>query len=239
MPDLSARATGLEIMDDLHVNGPDLDQALVELDGINYLLGGNYVTLDGMAQVLGRRSSSVKYVIADLGCGSGDMLRRIRSLMDKRHLEASLTGFDANPNVIRFVIAKTPARCRIQFEALNIFSEEFRRRKFDVVTATLFFHHFTNTELISFFKGLKEQVSLAMIINDIHRHWFAYYAIRWLTRIFSRSAMVKHDAAVSVARSFRKAELQNILLQAGLRRYRIKWCWAFRWQVIIWFQDVE
>jgi 2-polyprenyl-3-methyl-5-hydroxy-6-metoxy-1,4-benzoquinol methylase len=235
MPDLSARATGPEIMDDLHVSGPDLDQALIELDGINYLLGGNYVTLNAVTHVLGKGSGPVKYRIADLGCGSGDILRRIRSLMNKRNIDASLTGFDANPNVIKFAVAKTPATCRIQFEAVNIFSEEFRSRRFDVVTATLFFHHFTNNELIGFFNGLKEQVSLAMIINDIHRHWFAYHAIKWLTRIFSRSEMVKHDAAVSVARAFTKAELKNILRQAGLRKYRIKWCWAFRWQVIVWF----
>ena len=235
MPDLSSRATGLEIMDDLHISGPDLDQALIELDGINYLLGGNYVTLNAVAQVLGKGSPSGKYAIADLGCGSGDILRRIRSLMNKRNIEASLTGFDANPNVIKFAVAKTPANCRIQFEAVNIFSDEFRRRRFDVVTATLFFHHFTNSELIGFFRGLKEQVSLAMIINDIHRHWLAYYAIKWLTRLFSRSNMVKHDAAVSVARAFRKGELKDILREAGLEKYRIKWCWAFRWQVIVWF----
>lgn len=235
MPDLYARATDLEIMDDLHISGPDLDQALIELDGINFLLGGNYVTLNAVTQVLGRGSPFVKYVLADLGCGSGDILRRIRTLMNKRNIDASLTGFDANPNVIKFAVAETPASCRIEFEAMNIFSEEFRSRRFDIVTATLFFHHFTSSELIGFFKGLKEQVSMAMIINDIHRHWFAYYAIKWLTRIFSRSEMVKHDAAVSVARAFTKAELENILRQAGLRRFRIKWCWAFRWQVIVWF----
>jgi hypothetical protein len=44
--------------------------------------------------------------------------------------------------------------------------------------------------------------------------------------------MVKHDAPLSVLRAFTKRELVEILEKAGLIDYRIKWRWAFRWQVI-------
>lgn len=235
MPELSTRATGAEIMDNLQISGPDLRQALSELDGINYLLGGNYVTLRAMIQVCGKLSRNGEYHIADLGCGSGDMLRRIRRFLEKRKLHATLTGFDANPNVIDFAIAHTPEHCRIIYKAENIFSREFGSHRFDVVAANLFFHHFTDQELIQFFRSLRAQVSTAMVINDIHRHWLAFYSIELLTRIFSRSAMVKHDAPVSVKKAFKRSELENILQRAGLSNYRIKWCWAFRWQVIVWF----
>ncbi|MDQ2657524.1 MAG: SAM-dependent methyltransferase, partial [Bacteroidota bacterium] len=67
----------------------------------------------------------------------------------------------------------------------------------------------------------------------IHRHWLAYYSIKWLTRMFSKSAMVRHDAPLSVHRAFRKSELEEILRRAGLVDYKIKWRWAFRWQVIV------
>jgi len=222
-------------MDDLAVSGGDLYQALRELESINYLLGGNYVTLNGVAQLFAPDNSAKNLVIADLGCGSGDMLKRIRRLLEKRNIPASLWGLDANPNVVQFAISNTPASCRIQYEPLNIFSESFRARRFDIITATLFFHHFSDGELIGFFKQLRDQVSIGMIINDIHRHWFSYYSIKWFTMLFSRSPMVKHDAPVSVLRAFKKNELREVLQQAGITDYRIKWCWAFRWQVVVRF----
>jgi len=234
MPDFTQRSTALEVMDDLDVSGQDLHQALHELESINYLLGGNYVTLNGLSQILEKKGTG-KLHIADLGCGSGDMLKLIRRLLEKRRISATLTGFDANPNVINFAVANTPETCRIQYESLNIFSAEFRTRKFDIVTGTLFFHHFSTEQLTAFFKQLKEQVTKGLIINDIHRHWFSYYSIKWLTRFFSRSKMVRHDAPMSVLRSFQKQELVEILQNAGIEHYSIKWRWAFRWQVIVWF----
>lgn len=235
MPDFSRRFSGPELMDDLRASGRDLYQALHELESINYLLGGNYVTLNGIEQILDKTKRSTEIRIADLGCGSGDMLKHIRRMLDKRKTRAALTGIDANPNIVRFAMANTPAACRIQYESVNIFSDEFRERRYDIVTATLFFHHFSDRELIRFFKQLRNQVSTGVVINDIHRHWFSYYAIKWLTRVFSRSSMVKHDGPVSVLRAFKRKELKEILRGAGIENFSIRWCWAFRWQVVLKF----
>ena len=235
MPDFSQRSSGTELMDDLGSSGAGLHQALRELDAINYVLGGNYVTLNGLSQLLDARPLPAALHIADLGCGSGDMLTLVRRLLVKRDIDAVLTGIDANPHVIQFAATRTPQACRIHYETLNIFSGDFKERKFDIVMGTLFFHHFNNVQLIEFFRQLKGQVSAGLIINDIHRHRVAYYAIKWLTKFLSRSPMVRHDAPVSVLRAFRRRELEDILRQAGLKNYRIKWCWAFRWQVVVRF----
>jgi hypothetical protein len=45
--------------------------------------------------------------------------------------------------------------------------------------------------------------------------------------------MVKIDAPLSVLRGFKKQELIDILKQAGITRYTLKWKWAFRWELII------
>lgn len=235
MPDFNNRANGQEIMDDLHVSGVDLHRALRELESINYLLGGNYVTLNGLIQLLDQKQIAGEIHVVDVGCGSGDMLKLMRKLLERRKINATLTGIDANPNVITYAAAHTPAVCRIHYEVIDIFSDEFKIRRFDVVTGTLFFHHFTSPQLVAFFKRLKGQVTTGLIINDIHRHWFAYYAIKWLTKFFSRSPMVRHDGPLSVLRAFKRNDIVEILEKAGIQNYRIKWCWAFRWQVIVQF----
>lgn len=235
MPDFSNRYRGRERMDDLQASGTDLHQALQELDVINFLLGGNHVTLNGLTQLLEKRSPATAVHIADLGCGSGDMLRRVRRLLIERGEQANLTGIDANPNVIGHAVAHTPSSCGIVYTKVDIFSEEFKHRKFDIVLATLFFHHFSDDQLIRFFRQLRDQVSGGMVINDIHRHWLSYFSIKFLTRLFSRSAMVRHDAPVSVLRAFTRTELRHLLQEAGIVRYTLKWRWAFRWQLVVWF----
>jgi 2-polyprenyl-3-methyl-5-hydroxy-6-metoxy-1,4-benzoquinol methylase len=232
MPDFSKRSEDIEIMDNLQCAGEVVDQTLRELENINTWLGGNQVTIDALNKLVGKKKDKVIHLY-DLGCGGGDMLRLIRKWANKRKLNFVLTGVDANPFIIDFAKANTSTQQAINFEAIDIFSAEFKAKKFDVVIGTLFFHHFSNEVLADFFKQLLTQTKIGIIINDIHRHWFAYYSIKWLTALFSKSTMVKFDGPLSVLRAFTKSELKMILQMAGIKNYEIRWKWAFRWQVII------
>jgi 2-polyprenyl-3-methyl-5-hydroxy-6-metoxy-1,4-benzoquinol methylase len=236
MPDLTHRSHEVEIMDDLQCSGEVVHQTLRELEKINYLLGGNYVTINGIEVLLKYCSNDTPIHIADLGCGSGDILRLIRRWANKKGYNVRLTGIDANTNIVAFAKERTEGSLQIVFDSVDIFSEKFKEKKFDVVIGTLFFHHFSNEQLTSFFQQLKQQVRIGVIINDIHRHWLSFYSIKILTSVFSKSTMVKYDAPLSVKRAFKKQELKSILDSAGLKKYSIRWMWAFRWQVIIYFR---
>ena len=215
MPDFAKRSTDVEIMDDLTCSGEVVRQTLRELETINNLLGGNYVTLNGLGLLL-KRINFKRVEVVDLGCGSGDILRLIRKWSKKRGLDLNLTGIDANPFIVDYAKDHTPSEDEIQYKSVDIFSDDFKAQKYDVVIGTLFFHHFTDEQLVAFFRLLKQQVTIGFVINDIHRHGFAYYSIKWLTRLLSRSAMVKFDAPLSVLRAFRKKELILILQSAGI-----------------------
>ncbi|MBA2500477.1 MAG: SAM-dependent methyltransferase, partial [Chitinophagaceae bacterium] len=54
---------------------------------------------------------------------------------------------------------------------------------------------------------------------------------KYITRFFSNSYLVKNDAPVSVARSFRTKDWQHLFQQAGIDAYDISWQWAFRFLV--------
>ncbi len=231
--DFSKRSDGLEIMDDLDCKGEVVDQTLRELDAINHWLGGNAVTLSGLKNLLSEVDSKKNISIVDLGCGSGEMLKLIARQAKHEGRLLKLIGIDANPNITTFAQEHSKGYDNIEFEAQNVFSKKFQERKFDIVLATLFFHHFDNEQLIKFFHHLKSQVRIGIVINDIHRHYLAYHSIKLLTNFFSRSSMVKFDAPLSVLRAFKKQELKNILSEAGIKNYSLKWKWAFRWQVII------
>jgi SAM-dependent methyltransferase len=234
MPDFKIRSQQIEVMDDLNCSGQVVDQTLEELEFINKWLGGNAVTLDAFQRYINNKEITQHVLeIADLGCGSGDMLRIITQLLRKNTILLKGFGIDANPNIIQYARNKSHGFSELQFEPLDILSQDFQKRQYDIIIATLFFHHFSSSQLVTLFKSLKIQARQQIIINDLHRHWLAYYSIKFLTVLFSRSSMVKSDAPLSVLRGFSKQELASILMEAGIRNYKLKWRWAFRWQLII------
>jgi len=232
MPDFSQRSETIEIMDDLSCSGSIVDQTLRELEFINTWLGGNSVTLNGLNKILSNCFQH-ELKIADLGCGGGDMLMLIKARLAKKNRKATFTGIDANPNIVAYAKRNTRAHAEINFNAIDVLSSEFKQERFDIVFATLFFHHFTTNQLIELFKHLNSTTRCGIVINDLHRHPLAYYSIKFLTRTFSKSPMVVNDAPLSVHRGFTRVELKEILSAAQITSYSLKWKWAFRWQLVI------
>ncbi len=228
--DLSYRSEEEEIMDDLSDDSPSLYRALEELDIINHWLGGNTITLNAVKEIF-KSQPNKEWKIADLGCGSGEMLLKIAKWCRTQKIKVQLHGFDANPNVIAYAEKHCKEYPEISFYAENIFSESFEKRRFDVITCTLFLHHFPQADLVNLLKQFQSQ-SEKVIINDLHRHYFAYYSIKWITRFFSKSTMVQNDACLSVWRAFTKKDWKEILKLAEIQNYELVWRWAFRWKLV-------
>lgn len=228
------RSVEKEIMDDLDGDGAAMDQALRELEIINLLLGGNNVSTDGLEILLKRKQSNEQPVkIADIGCGGGDILKLMAKWGRKKGIKLELTGIDANPHVVAYAKKNTVNFPEINYQKSDIFSNDFKNQQFDIIHCCLFTHHFTDDKLIELFSGLKKQVRIGIIVNDLHRHWFAYYSIKAITKLASKSDMVKNDGPISVLRAFKKEDLKKILHAAGMDNFILAWKWAFRWQLII------
>ena len=230
------RSGQLEIMDDLNFSDGVVFQTLKELKVINHWLGGNQVTIKGFRKLLRQPitdRAKDRFAVADLGSGGGDMMVEIVKWSRKKGLNFQLTGIDANRAIIDYAKENTAAYPEINYQASDVFSDGFKGKTYDIITCTLFAHHFRDDQLIELLGNLKSQARIGIVINDLHRHWLAYYSIKLLTGLFSKSYMVKNDAPLSVARSFRKGDWHKIFREAGIEGYTIKWCWAFRWLVVI------
>ena len=226
------RSAEPEWMDDFSIGGELMEQTLREIATINKWLGGNNITLSVIREFLSQGDND-SYKIVDLGCGGGEILRLIARWARKRKITVQLIGIDANPHVVEYARKVSKAYPEIEYRTMDIFSREFKLVKCDIVTATLFTHHFSSEQLISLYKQLSQQANIGIVINDLHRHWFAYHSIHWITRFLSKSKMVQNDASLSVLRSFSKAEIVEILTKAGITNFSISWKWAFRWKLII------
>ncbi|QNF34122.1 methyltransferase domain-containing protein [Adhaeribacter swui] len=231
------RSTTPELMDDPNVDTAALRRNLKELEIINKWLGGNEVVTDALDTLWKEGVLNPEIIttlqIADLGCGGGDILREVAEWAFEKNMNATLTGVDTNPVMIKYAQQTCKDLTNIYFLEADIFSANFKKNKYDIIICSLFCHHFTDAQLQKLLRQLKQQARLAIVINDIHRHPFAYYAIKWLTYFFSRSYLVKNDAPLSVLRAFRRVELKQLFKAAGFSQYKLRWQWAFRWQAIL------
>jgi SAM-dependent methyltransferase len=229
---LNVRASGPELMDDLTLASDALRQNLDELETINTWLGGYQPVLNALRRLRSRFPSGRPLRVADLGSGGGDTLRHIAQWARKNHVSVELTGVDANQFMLDYAANKSTAYPEISYLKADIFSAEFQLHSYDVLTCSLFCHHFSDDELILLLRQWQAQARVAVVINDLHRHWLAYYSIKWLTRLLGGSYLVQHDAPLSVARAFRREDWVTLLARAGITTYTLRWRWAFRWQLI-------
>lgn len=232
MNKFSHRSAQKELLDGDDLPFADIQQNMKELDFINTWLGGHQITIKGIESLI--RISNYRLsdtlTICEMGCGGGDNLRAIGRWCKKRDISVILIGIDMNPHCIAYAQAR-----KDNFD-IDFIADDYRNVSFqtkpDVIFSSLFCHHFTNEELQTQFSWMKEQSSVGFFVNDLHRHPVAYYSIKWLTKLFSKSYLVKHDAPLSVLRGFRKKELMQLLSKASISHYQLKWKWAFRWLLI-------
>lgn len=226
--DFSNRSDALELLDQPGIPAVDIQRNLYELSVINQKLGGHHISVEGFKQLANKEK---QIHVCEIGCGGGDNLKAIEKTSAGIYCGLSLTGIDLNADCIH-VAEKLKWHVPARFLIKDYKKVQFESKP-DILFSSLFCHHFKEDELVTMFRWMVENARSGFFINDLHRHPFAYYSIRFLTSIFSRSHLVKNDAPLSVLRGFKKNELIALLKRAGISNYIIRWKWAFRWLVIV------
>ncbi|RYZ52364.1 MAG: methyltransferase domain-containing protein, partial [Chitinophagaceae bacterium] len=217
-----------ELLDGDGIPFPDIRRNMEELDFINRYLGGHAITVAGVKALFKYKTSPPKeWSIAEIGCGGGDNLRAIKDWARLHKIPVQLTGIDLNEECITYAAKHS------ENKGIHFIHADYRQAGFDtkpdVIFSSLFCHHFTDEELVAQLQWMKQHSAVGFFINDLHRHPLAYYSIKGLTAVFSKSYLVKNDAPLSVRRGFKKEDWISIFAKAGIENYRCRWRWAFRW----------
>lgn len=178
-------------------------------------------------------NNSENIIIYEIGSGGGDNLRAVRSFLDKKKINHWLGGVDLKEDCVRFSESFEQSNSNIHFEIADYRLTTFSAGQPHIIFNSLFCHHFRDDELVEMLRWMHKNAQIGFVIADLHRHPLAYYSIKWLTALFSRSYLVKNDAPLSVLRGFTRQEWKILLQKAGIRNYKIKWKWAFRWLILV------
>jgi 2-polyprenyl-3-methyl-5-hydroxy-6-metoxy-1,4-benzoquinol methylase len=227
------RTQDTEIMDDFSLQGEELQAALDQIAQINQLLGGNKLTLHGIRKLLKQSNPAKPITIADIGCGNGDMLRMLANFGKENNFNFNLIGIDANNFTINYAKKLSSEYSNIEYIGVDIFSEDFKTIKYDIVLCTLTLHHFTNEEILNIITTFNNNAHIGIVINDLHRNKLAYRLFELICVIFNLKRMSRKDGLVSILRGFKRNELEEFSKKLNLKNYSINWKWAFRYQWII------
>jgi hypothetical protein len=238
------RSYQAELLDNEEIPTEDLYQNLRELDFINHTLGGHSVVLDGIKYFVNSifhkntENTNISNIseninIFEIGSGGGDNLRAIRAFLNKKNIAHQLGGVDLKEDCVRFSESFETNLPKINYQIADYQLANFPEGKPSIIFNSLFCHHFREEELIKMLKWMHQNTEIGFIIADLHRHRLAYYSIKLLTHLFSKSYLVKNDAPLSVLRGFSRKEWENLLTKAGIKHYKIRWKWAFRWLILV------
>ena len=231
MSSFTQRSYQKELLDAEGLPFEDIKRNMDELDIINQRLGGHRITIDGINEMLkNAKDQHDPFFIVEIGCGGGDNLYSIKNWAKKKEHTVRLTGVDINGECIDY------ARRQNKNTGIEFIHSDYRQAEFeqkpDIIFSSLFCHHFTDEELISMLQWMKQNSRLGFFINDLHRHPLAFYSIKFLTQVFSKSYLVKNDAPLSVKRGFTRSEWKKLFNKAGIPMFNCQWRWAFRWLII-------
>ena len=232
MIDLVERSYKQEILDGNDIPFADIRQNMRELNTINTHLGGHAITIAGVKKILSQFSVNSPITICEIGCGGGDNLQAISQWCSKKNTPATFIGIDIKQECIDYAQQQYPLlNCQwllSDYKELSFLASEQPA----IIFSSLFCHHFNEKQLVTMLKWMEQNASKGFFINDLHRHWLAYYSIRFITRFFSHSYLVKNDAPLSVARGFIQSDWQKIIAAAEIKNYSITWKWAFRHLIV-------
>lgn len=227
------RSTNPEIMDNFAMEGEILQEALDKIAKINQLLGGNKLTLQCVKSLISNIDKKQLITIVDVGCGNGDMLRKLADFGIKNQYNFNLIGIDANEFTINYARKLSKNYSNISYQCENIFDKQFSQIKYHIVLCTLTLHHFNKVEINSLLKVFYANSNIGVVINDLHRNIVAYRLFQILGWVFNLNEMSKQDGLTSILRGFKKQELIDFSQQLKFKKYTIHWKWAFRYQWII------
>jgi ubiquinone/menaquinone biosynthesis C-methylase UbiE len=189
---------------------------------INRWLGGYRTSLAGFETLLPFIPSGRPVSVLDIASGGTDL----NGVLNGLGRSVDVTSLDIN---VHSLVSSHLSRPSSQPVVGTAHALPFKDGSFDIVHLSLFLHHCTDVEIFELLRSAMRIARCGVVVNDLHRHWIAGVSIRLLTRLFSRSSVVRHDAVVSVRRGFKRSELLAFTRHIGAHVERCSWRWAFRW----------
>jgi SAM-dependent methyltransferase len=202
----------------------EVESALVDLRHISQWFGGTRTTSALLRQVAAEGNCR-RLSLLEVGAAGGDLPLQARRLLAKEGTELQVTLLDR----MWSHLPGNGVPC-VAGDALHL---PFRDGAFDVLSCSLFAHHFQPDSLRAFVSEALRVCRRAVLINDLIRSrlhlWLVYAGLPLF-----RSPITRHDAPASVHNAYTIREMRNILEGLPAPRITISRHYLYRMGVLLW-----
>lgn len=209
---LSQRPELTEWMDNLDVAPAALAENLRDLRRLNVLLGWTRSVVQAVAQVV-RRERLREFRLLDVATGSADIPLAISHWAHRHGLRAYVVASDIHPTML-MVAAEYRRGADLALVRHNALLAPFKPGSFHIATCNLSLHHFPPQQAAILLRELG-RVAEHVIVTDLRRSRAAYWSALVLASLL-RHKLTRHDAPISVLRSYTGEELRALAAEAGL-----------------------
>jgi ubiquinone/menaquinone biosynthesis C-methylase UbiE len=198
------------------LDGQTLAGNLRDLARINRVLGGAELSWRAL-RAAAERSPGNALTLLDVGTGSADIPRHLLRRAGRGELTLAVTATEVRPEILAVARADSSGVPRLLIEDGRTDKLEYGTDSFDIVHASLVLHHLEPDAATSMLAEMRRVARRAVIVNDLDRARRWWLGAWLMTRLTTRNRYTRHDAPLSVRRSYRPNELASLAAAAGLR----------------------
>ena len=227
-PLVPARRLDPEWMDRTDNTAEDLNGALDDIRSVNRFLGGSKIIVTAVRPFLLATRDGEPLSVLDVGTGGGDLPLDLVAEARRLGRRMRIVAVDRDAATLDYARRKTAAVQEIEIRAADAFDLPFAPSSFDLVTASLFLHHFAHDDAVRLLSSFRLIARGAVLINDLRRHVVPWAFIGLAARATLRHPMFVHDAPLSVLRGFTVDELLFAAHEAGAADAAVQSLFPFR-----------
>ncbi len=207
---------------------------------VNRLFGGVRTVRQFVAAEAGRVHSAQRPLrVLDIGAGVCDIPIAVVRWASRHGIDVRFTCLEISPHapaIAHRKIERAGLADRIHLLQKDVFAHQ-PDQPYDCAVGSMFFHHLKEDQILALVGHLRGFVQGGVLVNDLGRNWPDYLGAWLLTLPLPRG--VRHDALLSVRRSFTPAELETLLRQLPAVTVEASRAWLFRVKAVVRFAKGE
>jgi hypothetical protein len=205
----------LEMMDREQPLSSELERDLERIRQLNRWFGSYSLVLSFIRRWI---KPGVQLRIVDLATGSGDIPRLI---VDYSRSIGALVEIDAVDH--QLATLEVARKLSVGYPEISYIAADLLKwcpvEPHDMALCSLALHHFSDEDAVKVLRCCREFASKFVLVSDLRRELFLKAGVDFLTALFFREPMTRHDARLSVARAFSFSEMRNLALRAGWQSF--------------------
>ena len=215
------RSYELEHLDIGDYTPEEYEGCIVELRRVNRWLGDESALRDSLLKEI-ERARLQSFSVLDVGAGSGELLRVAAKWARETGRRASFVGLELNERSGTAILEESREFPEIGSVRGDAFRLPFWDREFDYTICSLFTHHFRDERVVDLLREMSRVARRGFFVIDLHRDPVAYYFYNTIGRLFLHNRLIREDGALSILRSFKPDELEDLGHRAQLMNVKVE-----------------